>query len=410
MALQTAEHMRNQHGGRTLRTSTSLGLRKVGLFAASIAFALSCASADDTPGGSGGTQAAAGAAAVAGAGAGGSLAGGSGGTAGTGAPPTGGSSGTAGTFAGNGGAGGAGAGAGGAGATGALGGTAGLSAGQSGQSGAGAGGASGGTPANGGSAGAGAGGAGAGGVGGVGGAGNGGASGAGAGGAGNAGASGSSGSGGAQGYEPCPTTGPCKILPLGDSITWGIQYDGAYRVQLFTRAVNDGHSITFTGSLSNGPSMAAGQTFPKSNEGHSGWTIDQDAGLIPSPALNTIPNIVTLMIGTNDVYAQSGQSTMPNRLGSLIDKITAAAPDALLVVAKITPLANASWNATIKTYNDAIPGVVDTRVAAGKHLMVVDMNTGFTSGMLSSDSIHPNKSGYDFMGNVWYEAIKDFLP
>ena len=86
-------------------------------------------------------------------------------------------------------------------------------------------------------------------------------------------------------------------MPLGDSITWGIQYDGAYRVELFNKAHTAGQKITFTGSLSNGPAMVAGVTFPKQNEGHSGWTIAQDTGLVPSPAFNTIPHIVLLMIG-----------------------------------------------------------------------------------------------------------------
>jgi hypothetical protein len=234
---------------------------------------------------------------------------------------------------------------------------------------------------------------------------------AGSGGTGGTAGTGSGGTGGAGDFRPCPTNGdPCKILPLGDSITWGIQYDGAYRVELFNKAVAAGQKITFTGWLSNGPTTVAGMTFPKKNEGHSGWTIDQDAGLVPSPAFSTVPNIVLLMIGTNDVYAASGQATMPNRLGSLLDKIISAAPNALLVVAKITPLANAGSNNTIKTYNDAIPGLVQTRVAAGKHLIWVDMNTGFTSAMLSTDGVHPNKSGYDFMGGVWYTAISALLP
>jgi lysophospholipase L1-like esterase len=154
----------------------------------------------------------------------------------------------------------------------------------------------------------------------------------------------------------------------------------------------------------------AGAPFPKNNEGHSGWTIAQVAGLVPSPAFNTVPHIVLLMIGTNDVYAASGQAAMPTRLGSLMDMISAAAPNALLVVAKITPLANAGSSATIKSYNDAIPGLVQSRAAAGKHVMLADMNTGFTSSMLSSDGVHPNQSGYDFMGDTWYSAIKDLLP
>jgi lysophospholipase L1-like esterase len=224
-------------------------------------------------------------------------------------------------------------------------------------------------------------------------------------------AAGSGGSGGGAAYRPCPTDGSaCKILPLGDSITWGIQYDGAYRVQLFTKALADGHKITFTGSVSNGPNMVSNQPFPRDNEGHSGWRIDQITGLVPKPALDTIPHIVLLMIGTNDVYAASGQATMPDRLGTLLDKLTSAAPNALIVVAKITPLNNAGSNATIKTYNDAIPGLVQTRAAAGKHIIVGDMNTGFTSAMLSNDGVHPNKSGYDFMGDTWYKLISSFLP
>ena len=45
-----------------------------------------------------------------------------------------------------------------------------------------------------------------------------------------------SGAGGAAAYNPCPSNGdPCKVLPLGDSITFGINYEGSYRVELFKR-------------------------------------------------------------------------------------------------------------------------------------------------------------------------------
>jgi hypothetical protein len=79
-------------------------------------------------------------------------------------------------------------------------------------------------------------------------------------------------------------------------------------------------------------------------------------------------------------------------------------------LAKITPLSNASGNATVKTDNDAIPGVVQTRAAAGKHVIVRDMNSGFTPAISSGDSVHPNKSGYDFMADSWYKNIGPRLP
>lgn len=227
----------------------------------------------------------------------------------------------------------------------------------------------------------------------------------------NTAGSGNSGSGGGSGgFRPCPTNGDaCKILPLGDSITYGMQSSdkGGYRSPLFKKVVAANQKVTFTGSQADGPSTVSGVTFPKNHEGHSGWTIDQIAGLVPSPAMNTIPNIVLLMAGTNDVYAASGQSTMQDRLGTLIDKVTSAAPNALLVVATLTPLSNASWQTTLNTYNGKIPAVVQAKVTAGKHVILVDMSKMPTSQL--SDGVHPNDAGYAYMADVWYAAIKDVL-
>jgi lysophospholipase L1-like esterase len=200
---------------------------------------------------------------------------------------------------------------------------------------------------------------------------------------------------------------------LGDSITYGIQYAGAYRVELFQDAVTAHKNITFVGdhSLANGPAMVGGVPFPQDNDGHSGWTIDQIAGLVPSPALQTTPDIVLLMIGTNDMYSTTQPvAQAPQRLAALIDKIVGADAHALLVVAEITPLQNSTWEVQVQSYNAAIPALVQARAAAGKHVALVDMHTGFmTATMLSSDGVHPNKAGYDHMGDVWYAAIKDVL-
>src|SRR5690606_15758517 len=65
-------------------------------------------------------------------------------------------------------------------------------------------------------------------------------------------------------FQPCPETGPCKILPLGDSITFGLGFDGGYRVHLFQLALEDDHEITFTGTQQpNGPDTVDGVSFPK---------------------------------------------------------------------------------------------------------------------------------------------------
>jgi lysophospholipase L1-like esterase len=215
-------------------------------------------------------------------------------------------------------------------------------------------------------------------------------------------------------------------LPLGDSITWGVgdEANGGYRGPLFGLALAANEKMTFTGSLSNGPSAVSGTTFPKRNEGHSGWGISTvttysggNAGIatrIPSPAFDSAsggtPNIILLMIGTNDA-GESGAnaSAMATRLGALMDKIIAAAPNATLVVAKITPVGYLS--SIVNAYNGAIPGLVSARASAGKHVLLADMNTGFDSStMFSSDNLHPNAAGYRFMASRWYSVIGPLLP
>jgi lysophospholipase L1-like esterase len=235
-----------------------------------------------------------------------------------------------------------------------------------------------------------------------------------------AGTGGTGGTGAVAGFAPCPKKGaPCVIMPLGDSITFGYgsTTGGGYRADLFTAAVAANKSITFVGSLASGPAMLAGLPFPKGNEGHSGYSIDdssQTMGISPlvDQALATYkPNIILLMIGTNDMHYSLDLANAPRRLGALIDRLTSDAPDALLVVAKIIPALGAQ-NTPTQAYNAAIPGVVQPRVAQGKHLVMVDLYAaiGAWSSAMYKDSEHPNDAGYSAMARTWYSAIQGSLP
>jgi lysophospholipase L1-like esterase len=230
---------------------------------------------------------------------------------------------------------------------------------------------------------------------------------------------GAGGSGGTGPYDPCPTNGsPCTILPLGDSITHGVQSsdDAGYRSQLFKLIVAANQKVTFTGSLTNGPVQVSGQTFPRMHEGHNGWTIDPGfssfgaggiSSLIPSPALNGGPHIILLHIGTNDTGAMDS-GNMSTRLEALLDKIAQNAPAALIVLAQITPLGYTS--APLTAYNAKIPGIVQAHAAKGQHIVGVDMSKMPVPADIASDNVHPNDQGYAYMANVWYAAIKDLLP
>jgi lysophospholipase L1-like esterase len=235
---------------------------------------------------------------------------------------------------------------------------------------------------------------------------------------------------GGMDYDPCPTTAgtACSILPLGDSITEGCctAPEGGYRIELFTKAVNSKQTITFVGGTlgvgnakPNGPTTVAGKTFPQGNEGNGGYTIASPsskggiAGAITDQSLSMYkPNIVLLMIGTNDVLQNLDLGNAPTRLASLIDEVIAGAPNALLVVSSIPPCCN---DATVQAYNATIPAMVKTRAQAGKHVLFVDAhaafikNANYKADYISSDGLHPSPNGYAVIGDLFYGAISQFL-
>jgi lysophospholipase L1-like esterase len=197
---------------------------------------------------------------------------------------------------------------------------------------------------------------------------------------------------------------------------------GGYRIELFRQSVLNSKNLTFVGSLTNGPSTVQNRTFPQHHEGHGGYTIDTlggkngISGQITDQALaNYHPNIVLLKIGTNDVNSTIDVANAPTRLGKLIDEITTNAPSALLVVSSIIPTADNNTNQRVQTYNAAIPGLVNTRAAAGKHVVFLDNYAAFAKNAnyataLMADGLHPNDAGYVILGQAFYGAIGALLP
>jgi lysophospholipase L1-like esterase len=176
---------------------------------------------------------------------------------------------------------------------------------------------------------------------------------------------------------------------------------------LFHKALMAGQKITYTGTLQNGPTTVDGMPFPRRYEATSGITISGiSMQITKNKTLDMPADIVLIHIGTNDMYMTPAGA--PDRLASLIEQIAAGLPNALIAVAKIIPLASGA--AAVTTYNNAIPGVVAKEVAAGHHVIVVDLNTGFPPGSMFMDAVHPTQAGYNWMGDRWYDAVGSLFP
>ncbi len=235
---------------------------------------------------------------------------------------------------------------------------------------------------------------------------------------------GSDGSGGAEAtVSPCPASGACKILPLGDSITEGYgSSGGGYRVELFRQALSANKDITFVGTLLNGPNMVDGANFPRSHQGHGGYTIDSDgghngiSGSITENALSMFdPHIVLLMIGTNDINGNVDVQNAPTRLGNLVDKITMLQPEALVVVATVCPVINDGTDQRIVEYNTGVKQVVEQRKMQDKNVILLDNYAAIHDQPnweddLMIDNLHPNDAGYAVFGQSFYDAIDEYLP
>jgi lysophospholipase L1-like esterase len=227
-------------------------------------------------------------------------------------------------------------------------------------------------------------------------------------------------------YKPCPQTGTCVIMPLGDSITAGYNSTtgAGYRLELLTRLRAAQFDATFVGDNSSGPATLDGQPFPQGNEGFSGYTIDDDpdagrtgiAPLVPAALAKYSPHVVLLMIGTNDVGTDNDLPNLPTRLADLLDVILSEQPAALLIVAQILPLGDPTDtrdNSRAQTYNAAIPALVRTRAVAGKHITMVDMYSAMTANPSYAsqwmNGLHPNDDGYVVVGDTWYAGLASHL-
>ncbi|KAL8865868.1 MAG: hypothetical protein Q9174_006648, partial [Haloplaca sp. 1 TL-2023] len=196
-----------------------------------------------------------------------------------------------------------------------------------------------------------------------------------------------------------------RILPLGDSITFGMgSSDGnGYRLLLSNLISKDGNRLNYIGSVKSG-SMPN-----KNNEGWPGAQINA-IGVKGRPTYRQRPNVVLLMAGTNDITKQNGVGKAPECLEGLIGEINVACPDAVILVATIPvlnhPIARPNLtNDKPDAYNAAVRADIEKMAKSGKHVALVNMSSVTPAQINEADGTHPTDEGYAVIASAWHEGL-----
>jgi lysophospholipase L1-like esterase len=189
------------------------------------------------------------------------------------------------------------------------------------------------------------------------------------------------------------------LMPMGDSITDGYQSTtgNGYRGPLWNELTGEGYSLDFVGT------SRAGTMSDPDNEGHSGWRIDQIAAIADASLAKYKPDVVTLMLGTNDLGQNYQVSTAPARLSSLVDQIGRDVPNATILVANLIVSTNTVVAPARPAYNAAVASMVQSKQAAGKHVRLVDTGAITTADLF--DALHPNDRGYQKLADAFNSGV-----
>ncbi len=210
---------------------------------------------------------------------------------------------------------------------------------------------------------------------------------------------------------------PIKIMPLGDSITYGndsrdvpnprpIGVRTAYRAHLWYMLKNAGYDVDFVGSQKAGQDISP--RFDPDNEGHPGWDMHDITEAIYGFMSRSQPDVVLLHTGTLDYSASvAGVESILNEIDHYEQN---SGHKVLVLVAQI--IDKQTPQGYIPPFNHNLQKLVEHRWKNGDRLTLVDMyhRAGLTHNEYR-DNTHPYDIGYQKMANVWFNAITNkYIP
>lgn len=222
-----------------------------------------------------------------------------------------------------------------------------------------------------------------------------------------------------------------NILCLGNSITNGVDVFNSYRRDLWFMLHQGNYNFDFIGSWSKHHmgTEVPNPDFDMDHEGHSGWTLqdifqvpdwDSARGNINIWLKSYTPDMVLVELGTNDVFHCRKLPDIMADMAKLVTVLRAKNPAVRIFIAQIPPLGNkwasqklckndTTYDQSLRTFNQAIPGFVRKCTTKVSPVIVVDQYSGINPAIDTFDDIHPNNRGEQIMAQRWFNAIHRYL-
>ena len=240
-----------------------------------------------------------------------------------------------------------------------------------------------------------------------------------------------------------------KIMCMGDSITFGYRVPGSYRKFLYHNLISKGYKIKMVGAQNNkfekyyynNDNPSDYFKYQDDNSGFSAYTIcahKDRKGLLEklkeTKCLNLKPDIIILLVGTNNVMDNIDFDLTINNFISLIEYIlNNMNKNSILFINTIPYMnpnheANYNWfpyyrkdniddievkndvNNNVKKYNNKIKEIIEDYRNKNYNIRIEDLNPIIKDlDNLFIDGIHPNNNGYKIIGEFWTEIIDKYL-
>ncbi len=222
--------------------------------------------------------------------------------------------------------------------------------------------------------------------------------------------------------------GKARIMPMGDSITEGVEtYTGGddnggpvrvqrvgYRYQLQQLLTQNGYDYDFVGRFQYGGSATPPLADPD-NEGHGGQTTQYLATSVVTDAFTaSVPDVVLLHIGTNDVNNSPATPTatpMQALLTTASAWATANQPVQVVVARIIRFRTGTAGEQRVSQLNTAVTSMINQNFASTTGALKVSQadfesaTIAMTQGDDDVTGLHPSRAGYDQMSQVWFNTL-----